>query len=112
MRRVKIDQTMRKQFGSDKKVWNDGIDRKNTIWLKKAVERYGWPTFSSVGKKAPHGAWLLVQHADHDVGFQKKVFELLERIYKDGMSEVCFFDIAYLTDRILVHQNKLQIFGT
>jgi len=112
LKRVDIDQAMRERFRAHKKTWNYSVDKKNTVWLKKIVERYGWPTVSFVGKKASHGAWLLVQHADHDIRFQKKVLGLLEKIYEKDKTEIRPSDIAYLTDRVLTHQNKLQIFGT
>lgn len=53
-------------------IWDKKIDKKNTLKIKKIIERYDWPTINLVGKKASKNAWLLVQHADHDVKFQKK----------------------------------------
>lgn len=113
LRRVKIDAAMRKRWRFGKyKTTDKQVDIKNTTWLKKTVAKHGWPTISLVGKEASHGAWLLAQHADLDVGFQKRVLKLLENIYKKNEHEVNRSDIAYLTDRVLVRQNKPQIFGT
>lgn len=111
-KRVEIDQRMRKRFIAGKVRWDKTIDKRNTEWLKKVVARYGWPTISMVGKKASHGVWLLAQHADHDLRFQKKVMKLLKEIYKHDKKEIKPVNIAYLTDRILVHEKKSQIFGT
>lgn len=103
---------MRKQFIAGKGVWNDRIDKDNTVWLKKVVSRYGWPTVSAVGKRASHGAWLLIQHADHDIKFQKKVLKLLKETFKESEREIELADVAYLTDRVLIHEKRPQVFGT
>lgn len=112
LERVRIDQTMRKRFVAGKVNWDKRIDERNTDWLKKVIARHGWPTISMVGKRASHDAWLLAQHADHDLKFQKKVLKLLKEIYKHEKENIKPANIAYLTDRILVHEKKPQIFGT
>lgn len=112
LERVRIDQTMRRRFTAGKIKWDIRIDRKNTTWLKGIIKRYGWPTISLAGKKASQGAWLLAQHADHDLKFQKKVLKLLKEIYRNDEREIKPANIAYLTDRVLAHEKKPQIFGT
>ena len=47
------------------------LDQKHTNRVRKIIDKYGWPGKSLVGKQGAHGAWLLVQHATHDVDFQK-----------------------------------------
>ena len=47
------------------------IDRINREWLKGEIEKKGWPGFSLVGYDGADAAWLLVQHADADLAFQK-----------------------------------------
>ncbi|HEV3146532.1 MAG TPA: DUF6624 domain-containing protein [Gemmataceae bacterium] len=86
------------------------IDHANTKWLKDVVEKHGWPCRSMVGDDGAHSAWLLVQHADKDHEFQKKCLELMKALAPKG--EVARSDLAYLTDRILVAENKKQIYGT
>jgi len=110
--KIEIDQKMRKLFIAGKIKWDKRIDKKNTAWLKRIVKQYGWPTASLVGKRASYGAWLLVQHADHDLKFQKKVLAILNEIYRKDNEEINSANVAYLTDRILVHEKKPQIFGT
>lgn len=95
----------------DTKKIND-LDRRNTKEMKRVIQRFGWPTVSKVGKKASHAAWLLVQHADHDVMFQKKCLELVRKEYERNPKNIQKQEIAYLTDRVLVHKRKKQIFGT
>jgi hypothetical protein len=86
------------------------IDRQNTTWLKGIVEKHGWPGKTLVGEDGAHSAWLLVQHADQDVAFQKKCLKLLEKAVKE--KEASAQDFAYLTDRVRVAERKKQIYGT
>lgn len=106
-----IDQKMRRK-AMKSGIWNKRIDTKNTEKLKKIIKKYGWPTISIVGKKASKNAWLLVQHADHDIKFQKKCLKLMENIYKVNPNLINKINIAYLKDRILVGEGKKQLFGT
>lgn len=86
------------------------IDRKNTARLKEIVDKHGWPGKSLVGEDGAHAAWLLVQHADRDRAFQKRCLKLLEKSVK--AREASATDLAYLTDRVLVGENKKQVYGT
>lgn len=86
------------------------LDRRNTARMKEIVEKHGWPGHSLVGKDAAHAAWLLVQHADRDREFQKRCLKLLEAAVKE--KEAAAIDLAYLTDRVRVGENKPQVYGT
>jgi hypothetical protein len=86
------------------------IDRKNTARLKEIVDKHGWPGKSLVGEDGAHAAWLLVQHADRDRAFQKRCLTLLQQAVK--VHEASHTDLAYLTDRVLVGENKKQVYGT
>ena len=54
-------------------------------------------------------AWLLVQHADADVKFQRRCLDLMARLPK---GEVSISNLAYLTDRVLLAEGKKQLYGT
>lgn len=86
------------------------IDRKNTARMKEIIAKHGWPGKSLVGEDGAEAAWLLVQHADKDREFQKRCLKLLERAVK--AREASAGELAYLTDRVLVGENKKQIYGT
>ena len=86
------------------------IDRENTTRLKKINDKHSWPGKSLVGEDGAYAAWLLVQHADKDRAFQKRCLTLLERAVK--AQEASATDLAYLTDRILVAEDKNQVYGT
>ena len=47
------------------------VDADNTAWLCGVVDHHGWPGASLVGEDGAQAAWLLVQHADQDPGFQR-----------------------------------------
>jgi hypothetical protein len=88
--------------------WKE-IDEENTKKMKHIISQIGWPTVSKVGKEPSHNAWLLVQHADHDLDFQKECLALMQEAPK---GEVDLGDVAYLEDRIRVNTNQKQIYGT
>jgi hypothetical protein len=85
------------------------IDSENTQWLKDIVDKHGWPTKSMVHDDGANAAWLLVQHADADVKFQRKCLDLMAALPK---GEVFQTNFAYLTDRVLLAEGKRQLYGT
>jgi hypothetical protein len=84
------------------------IDLSNTSRMKEIVAKYGWPTPKLVGRDGVQAAFLIVQHADFD--FQKEVFPLVERAFKDGT--IPGQSYALLLDRVLVRSGKPQVYGT
>jgi len=77
--------------------------------MKEIVAKVGWPTISKVGEVASNKAWLLVQHADHDVEFQKQCLELMKAVPE---GEVTKRQVAYLEDRVAVNEKRPQTYGT
>ncbi len=111
------DQAMRKRWEEYNELpeWPEepeedkNLDERNTTRMKEIVEQIGWPTISKVGKKASGDAWLLVQHADKDIEFQRYCLELM-KIEQAG--EVALRDIAYLEDRVRINSGQPQLYGT
>jgi hypothetical protein len=107
------DQSMRRAAIAGFSAWDHDLDHKQTEELKRMINRHGWPTISLVGEAASHAAWVLVQHADHDPDFQMCALKMMEDIRLVTPDDVSWHDVAYLTDRILVHNlKKPQWFGT
>jgi hypothetical protein len=52
--------------------------------------------------------FLLIQHSP--VEYQKKYFPQIEKSAYNG--DIPLSDVAYLTDKILVGENKKQLYGT
>jgi hypothetical protein len=63
-----------------------------------------------VGLDGANAAWLLVQHADHDVAFQKDILELMEPLVAQG--EAAANDYALLYDRVAINEKRLQRYGS
>lgn len=112
LKMAKADQEMRIRFMNGKGEWDSKLDKRNTEKLKEIIGKHGWPTTSAVGKRASNAAWLLAQHADHNHKFQKKVLSMMKETYKQDPEEIAPRNIAYLTDRTLIHEKKRQLFGT
>ena len=85
------------------------IDTDNRRWLKKIVDKHGWPGRSLVGRDGAQSAFLLVQHANHDLEFQERCLRLMQMADK---GEVAGRDIALLTDRVRLAKGKKQLYGT
>jgi len=86
------------------------VDQANTAWLKADLQATGWPRVSQMGKEADHAAWLLVQHADRDVPFQREVLTQLERLLPANDTSPKSY--AYLHDRVAVAEKRPQRYAT
>lgn len=74
------------------------VDSVNTTDLKELQKLYDWFRISAFGAEADADAWLLVQHADQDVDFQKRILLVLEKLYPVGETKPAHY--AYLFDRV------------
>lgn len=85
------------------------IDQSHTVRLKAIIHIYGWPGIKLIGADGSEAMWLLVQHSP-DKGFQKAALEKLRQavLRKDASS----LNLAYLEDRVLMQEGKLQLYGT
>ena len=85
-------------------------DQKNWREAKNIVEAHGWPKLSDIGKDGQNNLWLIVQHADHDIFFQRTVLEKMKQLLES--KEINLENFAFLSDRVLCNLNYLQEFGT
>ncbi len=86
------------------------VHEKNNTRIKEIIDEHGWPGFNLVGKDGSEAAWLIVQHAVLEEDFMIDCLDLLkEAVEKNDAEGWCY---AYLQDRVLTMQNKLQIYGT
>jgi Family of unknown function (DUF6624) len=111
-----IEETRKAKNGADPKAldaaarrWAE-IKQRNTTRLKAIINRYGWPSRALVGDRATHAAFIVVRHSDHDREFQKTCLPSLQAAGRRGELEL--WQIAFLTDRILVAEGKKQLYGT
>ena len=84
------------------------VDARNTARLRALVEEHGWLGAGLVGADGAVSAFLILQHASHDV--QKALFPLVEAGYREGT--VSGDRYALLLDRILVGDGRPQLYGT
>lgn len=85
-------------------------DRANTAELKGLLTEHGWPRRDALGEEADDAAWLIVQHADQDLPFQKRVLALLDQARRDGGTKPEHY--AYLYDRVATNEKRPQLYGT
>jgi hypothetical protein len=88
----------------------DALDLRTAARLKLIVQQFGWPTHDMVGPAAAEAAWLIAQHADHDLTFQKECLTMLELAVQQGQAAPRNY--AYLLDRIAVASGAEQVYGT
>lgn len=86
------------------------LHNKNSELLNEIINKIGYPTVEMVGQEASEAAWLVVQHSIERPQFMKKVVELLKLAVKQNKADPK--NLAYLTDRIAVFEEKPQRFGT
>ncbi len=87
------------------------VDRVNTGRLKAMVARCGLPSKATHGAQAAADAWLLVEQAERDRAFQKRMLVLVEEA-AGASGEDLERSFAYLDDRIAVAEKRPQRFGT
>lgn len=113
------DQEMRKTiftrqpgtpFSPEDSAWMESVDGDNTRRMQEIIRDHDWPGVSAVGEDGASAAWLLVQHADDTPDFQKQCLELLGAAVASG--EASAQNLAYLTDRVRVHEGLPQVYGT
>jgi hypothetical protein len=86
------------------------VHERNNSRMREIIAQHGWPGRSVAGEDGCEAAWLVVQHAVLEPEFQRECVPLLERAVASG--EAPGWQLAYLTDRVLMHEGKAQIYGT
>ena len=104
--RVKIGEITAAQAERD----FQAVTVKNLVELKRIVKKYGYPSHSLIGESSSHNFWLMVQHADSDLNFQKSLLKMmLGEVKKNNASAR---DYAYLVDRVRINSGKPQLNGS
>lgn len=86
------------------------IDRAHAARLSEIVDAIGWPTRELVGVEAAQGAFVVVQHAGHDLELQNRCLALMVDQVEQGRLPAPY--VALLTDRIRLFAQQPQVFGT
>lgn len=86
------------------------LDKQNQEFLRKIIQREGWPGRKRVGYHGSNSAFLIAQHSDLDTTFQKECLTHIRNAYYKH--DVNSADYAYIIDRVRVNSNRPQLFGT
>ncbi len=82
----------------------------NYAAAKKMMAANGFPNYDMVGKATTHKFWMMVQQMDTYPDFQMQVLRQMAGAVEQNKADK--LDFAYLTDRVLLNQNKPQHYGT
>ncbi len=82
----------------------------NARILDHIIEKHGFPSVEIVGESANGAAWLVVQHAISWPGFMKKYRDMM--ISTQDLGQHSREQLAYLSDRIAVFEERPQLYGT
>ncbi len=83
---------------------------RHCAWLKQYLSAEGYPGFDRVGEESSSNFWLMVQHCDEDLEFQKQVLQALKvEVDRENGSGSNY---AYLYDRVQINQGLEQYYGT
>ncbi|MFD2573071.1 DUF6624 domain-containing protein [Spirosoma soli] len=82
----------------------------NARQLQEIIVQIGWPAQEQVGEEASQAAWLIVQHAISLPSFMKSCLALMNEQEKTRTIDPV--NVAFLSDRIAMYENRLQSYGT
>ena len=82
----------------------------NASILEKIIDKIGFPIVEKLGPESAYSAWIIIQHSIGKPHFMKKCAELLAIEVQRKKADPR--NLAYLTDRIAVFENKPQNYGT
>ena len=108
--RKKFIEAFRAKDGSAEKLGEEmtAMDAKHTKVLKRILKEIGFPTISKVGRDCAQYAWLIVQHSPDHKFMERYLKQMEKHIFKDV--EKGWYQ--RLVDRLLIYDEKEQIYGT
>lgn len=109
IRYLKIQTSNPAQLNELQQKIND-LDFKNLSKAKEILKNYNWPKISEIGKDGAHNFWLIVQHADQDILFQKAALHEMNKLKET--KELDMENYAFLYDRVQCNLNYKQFYGT
>jgi len=86
------------------------IFKSNRLVLIEIRHLHGWPTRTVFGEPAALAAWLIAQHSDDDIAFQRSVLPDVEAAVE--RHEALAYEAPYLEDRISIGEGRPQLYGT
>src|SRR5436853_5327173 len=83
-------------------------DSINLVQVESIIERYGWLGYNEIGSQANTTLFMVVQHSNYKT--QQKYLPIMRDAVTCGKAKGA--DLALLEDRIGVHENGKQIYGS
>jgi hypothetical protein len=105
-----LKKVMRKEYSDSMETELNLTCLKNTMIVKKYFKENGFPGIKENGNEIALWFWLIVQHSDSDVNFQKAVLKSMKNELTN--KNVSSRHYAYLFDRIKKNERKSQLYGT
>ena len=87
-----------------------GEDTSRTERLAEIIDEHGWPGHDLVGEDGASAAWVIAQHSDLDVVFQREALDLMRDAVEQGDADPT--ELAYLEDRVALADGDPQRYGT
>lgn len=84
------------------------LNEKHIITLKEIIARYGWPNKQQFDEDCSFAAWMIAQHANHNIDFQIEARRQIS--YLNERFAPLYW--VFLTDRILANTHQPQLYGT
>ncbi len=84
------------------------IDSINVLKVTAIIDRYGWLGYKTIGTQESHALFFVIQHADFAT--QEKYLPLIRKAVQEKKESP--FNLIMLEDRVSLHKNKYQIYGT
>lgn len=84
------------------------LDSVNVVIVLSIIDKYGWLGQETVGALGNSALFFVIQHSD--VSIQEKYLPIMKQAVKDNKADAS--ELAMLEDRILIRNNKKQMYGS
>lgn len=86
------------------------MDSLNQLELARILDTIPWPGIREVGMSGENAAFLIAQHADNDLVFQRRCLDLMHQEFLKN--NILHSNYALIIDRFLVNNGSRQLFGS
>lgn len=114
--RSQHDRTVRQRLLTEGRLFRgydpemEAVHLANARRLQEIIAEIGWPDQEQVGEDASQAAWLIVQHAISCPVFMKSALALM--MEQQETRTIDPVNLAFLSDRIAMYENRPQAYGT
>jgi hypothetical protein len=84
------------------------VDSINLLTVSSVLNKYGWLGMPQLSETAADAIFFVIQHAD--LAVQKQYLPMLQAAVTNSIGKG--WQLAYITDRILINEGKFQLYGS